>query len=345
MALLESVPNVSEGRDPSAVAAVAHAFASAGARVLDTHLNADHHRAVVTLVGTDAALENGLVAGIAEACRRIDLRRHDGIHPRVGAADVVPVVPLAREDSARAAAVARSVARRVGEDLGVPTFLYGEIGDGRRPVFFRRGGPPELQRRVDDGELAPAFGPRRLDPRSGAVLVGVRAPLLAYNLQLLASLEVAQEVAARIRESSGGLRGVQALGLELDDGSVEVSTNVIDLEATPPHVMVETIVDAAERLGAGIGNGELVGLIVAASVVAAAEAAGVRRARGRGGCADGGGARGCRTGPASGSTRCRPRARVASGPAVSGGVGRAMGGVVTHSARRRHTPARVASLA
>jgi glutamate formiminotransferase len=278
VALLETVPNVSEGRDRSAVEAVADAFASAGARVLDTHVNADHHRAVVTLVGTDAALENGLVAGIAEAFRRIDLRRHDGIHPRVGAADVVPVVPLAREDSARAAAVASSVARRVGEDLGVPAFLYGEIGAGRRPVFFRRGGPAELQRRVDDGELAPAFGPRRLDPRSGAVLVGVRAPLLAYNLQLLASLEVAQEVAGGIRESSGGLRGVQALGLELGDGSVQVSTNVIDLEATPPHVMVETIVVAAERLGAGIGKGELVGLILAASVVAAAEAAGVRRA-------------------------------------------------------------------
>lgn len=277
MPLLESVPNVSEGRDSSIVAAIAMAFASSGARVLDTHLDGDHNRAVITLLGSDSALEDGLVAGIAEACRRIDLRRHDGIHPRAGAADVVPLVPLVPDDGALAAAVAMALARRVGEEVGVPVFLYGEIGGGRRPAFFRRGGPEELQRRIDSAELTPAFGPRRLDPRSGAVLVGVRAPLLAFNLELHGTLETAEQVAVAVRESAGGLPGVQALGLRLGDGSAQVSTNVIDLNATSPHAMVERIAAEAQARGAQLGRGELVGLIPAASVAAAAEAVGVAR--------------------------------------------------------------------
>ena len=178
----------------------------------------------------------------------------------------------------RAVAVAREVGRRVGEELGLPVFLYGELAEGRRPVFFRRGGPAELQRRVDEGELSPAYGPRRLDPRSGAALVGARAPLLAFNIELLGSLETAQAVAASVRESSGGLTGVQALGLRLGDGSVQVSTNVIDLEATAPHVMVERIAREAGQRGARLGAGELVGLILASSVAAAAASAGVPQA-------------------------------------------------------------------
>jgi glutamate formiminotransferase len=265
---------VSEGRDPSAVEAIAAAFASAGARVLDTHLDADHHRAVLTLVGDDDALADGLVSGIAEARERIDLRRHDGVHPRIGIADVVPLVPLGREDAPRAAMVAHGIGRRVGEELGLPVFLYGAIGEGRRPAFFRRGGPLELQTRVDAGELAPAYGPNRLDPRAGAVLVGVRASLLAFNLELLGPLETAREVAAAVRESSGGLPGVQALGLALGDG-VQVSTNIIDLDATAPHELVARIVDEAEARGAGVGGGELVGLVTADSVAKAAVARGV----------------------------------------------------------------------
>jgi glutamate formiminotransferase len=274
---LETVPNVSEGRDPSVVSAIADAFASAGARVLDTHLDGDHHRAVVTLVGDDRALERGLVAGVDEARCRIDLRAHDGIHPRVGAVDVVPVVPLGAGDLSRCVAVAHEVGRRIGEEVGLPVFLYGVVGDGRRPAFFRRGGPAELQRRVDTGELAPAYGPPRIDMSSGAVLVGVRRPLLAYNIELLGTLETAREVAQAVRESSGGLPGVQALGLRLSSGVVQVSTNVIDLDATAPHVMVERIATEAAARGVGLGRGELVGLVPASSVARAARAAGVRR--------------------------------------------------------------------
>ena len=255
MALLESVPNVSEGLNASAVAAIAEAFSGAGARMLDTHVDGDHNRAVITLVGDDRGVEEGLVAGIDEARRRIDLQTHEGVHPRVGAADVVPVVPLAPGDLGRAVDVALAVGARVGDELGLPVFLYGEVGDGCRPAFFRRGGPGELQRRVDAGELEPAFGPRRVDPAAGAVLLGVRAPLVAFNLELLGTLDVARDVAAAVRESSGGLPGVQALGLRLGAGRIQVSTNVVDLDATPPHVMVERIVAEAAARGAEVGAG------------------------------------------------------------------------------------------
>jgi len=275
VALLESVPNVSEGRNASAVAAIAEAFSGAGARMLDTHVDGDHNRAVITLVGDDRGVEEGLVAGIDEARRRIDLQTHEGVHPRVGAADVVPVVPLAPADLGRAVDVALAVGSSVGDELGLPVFLYGEIGDGRRPAFFRRGGPGELQRRVDAGELEPAFGPRRLDPAAGAVLLGVRAPLVAFNLELLGTLDVARDVAAAVRESSGGLPGVQALGLRLGAGRIQVSTNVVDLDATPPHVMVERIVAEAAARGAEVGRGELVGLLPARCVAVAARAEGI----------------------------------------------------------------------
>jgi glutamate formiminotransferase len=275
VAVLESVPNVSEGRDAAIVAAIAEAFGNAGARVLDTHADADHHRAVITLVGSERSLEDGLVAGIDTARRLIDLRRHDGVHPRVGAADVVPVVPLATGDVGRAAEVAHGVADRVGRELGLPVFLYGEIGGGRRPAFFRHGGPSELERRIAAGELLPEYGPRRLDPGAGAVLVGVRRPLVAFNLELHGTLETARAVAAAVRESSGGLAGVQALGLALGDDGIQVSTNVVDLDATAPHAMVERIAEEAAARGAGVGRGELVGLLPARCVEDAALAAGI----------------------------------------------------------------------
>lgn len=273
--MLESVPNVSEGRDRAAVDAIAVAFARGGAQMVDVHADTAHNRAVITLLGGERELEDGLVAGIDEARRRIDLGRHTGVHPRVGAADVVPVVPLASGDRPRAAAVAHGVARRVGAELGLPVFLYGAIGEGRRPAFFRRGGPAELRRRIATGELPPAYGPGRLDPRAGAVLVGVRDPLVAFNVELDGPLEAAREVAAAVRESSGGLPGVQALGLALREGVVQVSTNLVDVDATPLHVLVERIAAEAAARGARVGEGELVGLVPAKCVESAARAAGV----------------------------------------------------------------------
>jgi glutamate formiminotransferase / 5-formyltetrahydrofolate cyclo-ligase len=275
MALLESVPNVSEGRDAGLVAALGEAFGSGGAALVDVHRDRWYHRSVFTLLGGAAALVDGLVAGIALACDQIDLTRHRGAHPRVGAVDVVPLVALTPKDEPAADAAARVVASRVAEELGLPVFLYGRLSDGRRPAFYRRGGLDELRRRVAAGELRPAFGPARVDARTGTVLVGSRAPLVAFNVAVDASLDAAREVAAAVRESSGGLPGVQALGLQLDDGSVQVSTNIVDVRATAPHVLVERIAAEADVRGVPVGAGDLVGLLPAASVEAAAVAAGV----------------------------------------------------------------------
>ena len=269
---LESVPNVSEGRDTAIVGVLAAAFSSRGARLLDVHSDADHHRSVFTLVGGDDELVESLVAGIAAARERIDLSRHDGIHPRVGAADVVPLVPLVPADMDRARAVALRVAHRVGEELELPVFLYAESGGGRPPAFFRRGGPAELQRRIDEGELTPDAGPPRLDLRAGAVLVGARRPLVAFNVDLdTGDVDVARSIAAAVRESSGGLPGVQALGLPLaKTGRVQVSLNLIDVDETSLHVVVARVRAEAARYEVAVAGGELVGLLPASVVTAAA---------------------------------------------------------------------------
>jgi glutamate formiminotransferase/glutamate formiminotransferase/formiminotetrahydrofolate cyclodeaminase len=268
---LESVPNVSEGRDGTAIAAIGEALSS-NARLLDVHSDSDHHRSVFTLAGIDGdeALVESLVAGIARARELVDLRRHEGVHPRVGAADVVPLVPIRPEDMERARAAALALGERIGEELGLPVFLYGEVGEGRRPAFFRRGGPEALQARVDAGELAPEFGPSQLDPAAGAVLVGARAPLVAFNVDLATDdLEVARAIAATVRETGGGFPGVQALGLALA-GRTQVSMNLLDTSRTALHEVVARVSEEARVRGVQVICGELVGLLPAAVAVAAA---------------------------------------------------------------------------
>ena len=272
--MLEAVPNVSEGRDPGAVEEIGRALAG-GVRLLDVHADADHHRSVYTLAGDEDAIVRSLVAGAASAVDVIDLRVHDGVHPRVGAVDVVPLVPLAPDGMEAARGAALATAELLASELGLPVFLYGEVGQGRRPAFFRRGGLRELERRIEAGELEPDLGPRAIDPRSGAVLVGARAPLVAYNVDLATDdVSVAKEVAAAVRESGGGMPGVQAIGLRLPRaGRTQVSMNVLDLERSPLHEVYARIVAEAVVRGVAVEGGELVGL-VPASVVDAAAAAG-----------------------------------------------------------------------
>jgi glutamate formiminotransferase/glutamate formiminotransferase/formiminotetrahydrofolate cyclodeaminase len=272
--VLEAVPNVSEGRDPGAVEEIGRALAG-GVRLLDVHADADHHRSVYTLAGDDDAIVRSLVAGAASAVDVIDLRVHDGVHPRVGAVDVVPLVPLVPDGMEAARGAALATAELLASELGLPVFLYGEVGQGRRPAFFRRGGLRELERRIEAGELEPDLGPRAIDPRSGAVLVGARAPLVAYNVDLATDdVSVAKEVAAAVRESGGGMPGVQAIGLRLPRaGRTQVSMNVLDLERSPLHEVYARIVAEAVVRGVAVEGGELVGL-VPASVVDAAAAAG-----------------------------------------------------------------------
>jgi glutamate formiminotransferase/glutamate formiminotransferase/formiminotetrahydrofolate cyclodeaminase len=270
---LESVPNFSEGRDADTISALRAALA-AHATVLDVHTDPDHNRSVFTLVGEDAALADALVAGVAAAKERIDLRRHEGAHPRIGAADVVPIVPLHRGDRERAHAAALSVAERIGGELSLPVFLYGDLAPGRGPAFFRRGGTEELQRRLDRGELTPDYGPRALDVRAGGVIVGARRPLIAFNVNLATDdVETARAIAAVVRERGGGFPGVRALGLALPRaGHAQVSMNVEDYEASALHDILARIDREAAARDVEVSGSELVGLMPAAAAAAAAGA-------------------------------------------------------------------------
>jgi glutamate formiminotransferase/glutamate formiminotransferase/formiminotetrahydrofolate cyclodeaminase len=260
--LLGAVPNFSEGRSDETIAALGDALAK-HAHVLDVHVDSDHHRSVFTIAGTEGEVVEALVSGIECARERIDLRHHEGVHPRVGAADVVPVVAVWPEQLEAAKSAALTLAGRVGDEFGVPVFLYGEVAPGVGPALLRRGGVGVLQRRIDEGELIPDRGPARLDPTAGCVLVGARRPLIAFNVNLATDdLGVAQEIAAAIREAGGGFRGVRALGFPLASRRlVQVSMNVENWEASPLDEVVARIEAEAAARGVKISGAELVGLM------------------------------------------------------------------------------------
>ncbi len=271
---LEAVPNFSEGRDPETIVALADAL-SARATLLDVHSDPDHNRSVFTVVGEPGALTDALLSAIAVARARIDLRRHVGAHPRIGAADVVPIVPIRPADAERARAAALVVAQRIGDELELPVFLYGELAPGRGPAFFRQGGPDGLQQRIDNGELEPDYGPRRLDRAAGGVIVGARRPLIAFNVNLATEdITVARSIATVVRERDGGFPGVRALGLVLQGaGHAQVSMNVEDHEAAALHDIVARIAAEAASHGTTVRGSELVGLMPAGAAATAAGAA------------------------------------------------------------------------
>jgi len=270
---LESVPNFSEGRDTGTIEALRSALTT-HANVLDVHSDADHNRSVFTLVGDDTSLVEALLAGVACARDRIDLRRHQGAHPRIGAADVVPIVALDPRDRERARDCALRLADRIGAEIGLPVFLYGDSAPERGPAFYRRGGPEELQRRIDAGELRPDYGPAELDERAGGVIVGARRPLIAFNVNLATdNVEIARGIAAVVREKDGGFPGVRALGLLLPKaGRAQVSMNVEDYEAAALHEIVERIESEASARGVEVAGAELVGLMPAGAAATAAGA-------------------------------------------------------------------------
>jgi glutamate formiminotransferase / 5-formyltetrahydrofolate cyclo-ligase len=253
---LLAIPNVSEGRDRSAIEAIGAAF---DARLLDIHSDPDHHRSVFTLAGQPGSLADAVLNGAAEVVRRIDVNRHTGIHPRVGAIDVAPIVYLDPADRGAACAEALVLGDRLGDELGLPVFLYGALAGGRTRAELRRGGQARLSERIETGELRPDFGPRRLHRTAGAVLVAARPPLIAFNVELAppAGVDEAREVAARIREGgTEGLDGVRAIGLWLDArGVAQVSTNVEDHRAVPLARVVAAIARHATP-----SRAELVGL-------------------------------------------------------------------------------------
>ena len=264
MSLLLAVPNVSEGRNQATVAAVGAAFEASGARLLDVHVDPDHNRSVYTLAGAPGALAPALAEGAREAARRIDVTAHTGVHPCVGAIDVVPVVHLDDERRGAAFAEALVAADEIARALGAPALLYGELGGGRTRAQLRAGGAANLARRLAAGELRPDFGPRHAHPTAGAVLVAARPPLVAFNLLLAggATLDDARAVAARVREEGEeGLPGGRAIGLWLaHERAAPGSFNV-----ERPHDVPLRDVVAAVRRHAAVARAELVGLAPAAA--------------------------------------------------------------------------------
>lgn len=272
--LLIAVPNISEGRTRTDVDAIGDAYVRGGARLLDVHVDPDHHRSVHTLAGSPGTLGRALAAGAEETIRRIDLRTPRGIHPHVGALDVCPVVHLDAAREGAAILEALVAAEEIGR-LGLPVLLYGALGDGRTRAELRRGGPTALAQRLLSGEIRADFGPGRLHDAAGAVLVGVRPPLLAFNVELAApaTLDDARRIAARIREGGDdGLPGVRAIGLRLDHPEglaatgatggavVQVSCNVEDHRAVPLARLV-----AAVARHATVAACEVIGLPPAAA--------------------------------------------------------------------------------
>ena len=260
---LLAAPNVSEGRDAGLIAELEAAFAR-GAAVLDRHSDPDHNRTVFTVSGSPGPLIDALVSGAEEAVERIDMSRHQGLHPCIGALDVCPVVWLDEADREAARVEARALGEQIG-GLGVPVFLYG--GLATRPehaerAYFREGGIGELLARMRGGELRSDYGPDLPHPTAGATLVTARPPLAAFNVELdTGDIEVARAIAGGLRESGGGLPGVRAIGLVLGSGRAQVSTNIHDPLAVKLGDVVRRVRALAEPLGASPVEAELVGLV------------------------------------------------------------------------------------
>ena len=264
--IVECVPNVSEGRDPARLARVAAAVrATPGVTLADVHADPDHHRSVFTFLGEPATVAAGAVALADAVLAEIDMREHRGIHPRIGALDVLPFVPLSDTPMSVAVALAHAVGATLATRHALPVYYYGEAA--RRPERralreLRYGEYEGLAARLGREEGRPDDGPARFDPRRGAVLVGARGVLVAYNVWLASDdLAAARAIAREVRASGGGLPTVQALGLPLASrGRVQVSMNLLDHRVTPIPAAYDRVAQAAARRGIAIERAELVGL-------------------------------------------------------------------------------------
>ena len=276
MPLIESVPNVSEGRRREVVEALAEAIRSTpGVQLLDYSCDRSHNRSVFTVVGAAAPLKDAIVALYTHAVELIDLRQHSGQHPRVGAVDVVPFVPLEGATTEECVALARDLAATVVDRFGIPVYLYEDAAtrpSRRNLEEIRRGEFEGLAQKMRHADWHPDFGPAMPHPSAGVSVIGARPLLIAYNINLETDdLEVAQQIAAVVRASSGGLPFVKALGIRLDDpGRVQVSMNLTNYHATPIFRLFDTVAREAARLGVAIHDSEIVGLVPAAALIATA---------------------------------------------------------------------------
>ncbi|HXW05297.1 MAG TPA: glutamate formimidoyltransferase [Vicinamibacterales bacterium] len=277
MAIIECIPNVSEGRRLDVVDRMAAALrGTAGVRLLDRSSDASHNRSVFTLVGDAPPLKAAILALFQEAIASIDLRRHQGEHPRVGAVDVVPFVPIEGATMADCVALAREVGAAVAERFAVPVFLYEEAAASatrRNLEDIRRGEFEGLAAKMASADWAPDFGSPAPHPSAGASVVGARMPLIAYNINLATDrLDVAKKIAAAIRQSSGGFRYVKAMGVKLEDRDLaQVSMNLTNYQKTPIFRVFELVKREADRYGVRVLESEIVGLVPSTALIAAAE--------------------------------------------------------------------------
>ncbi len=274
---MESVPNFSEGRRSDQIEQiVAAARTVPGVRVLDLHSDADHNRSVLSLAGEADALQEAVYRTIVQATELIDLRQHMGEHPRVGATDVVPFIPLGETTMRDAVEAARSLGERVARDLDIPVYFYEEAAtqpERQNLENVRRKGFEELRDVIAEAEeRAPDLGPKRVHPSAGAIIVGARGPLIAYNVYLnTRDVRVAKSIARTVRHSSGGLRFVKALGLEIPArGQVQVSMNLTNYRKSSLHTVFNLVRSEAEAFGVAVSGSEIVGLIPLDALVDAA---------------------------------------------------------------------------
>jgi glutamate formiminotransferase / 5-formyltetrahydrofolate cyclo-ligase len=277
MAIIECIPNVSEGRRPQIVEGFVAAIRNVpGVRVLDYSSDPSHNRSVLTLAGEAEPLKQAILALFERAVAAIDLRTHKGEHPRLGAVDVVPFVPIAGVTMAECVALAKETAAEVAKRFNVPVFLYEEASNNaarKNLEDIRRGEFEGLAEKIARPEWKPDFGSAAPHPSAGATVMGARMPLIAYNINLATDrLDVAKKIAAAIRHSSGGFRFVKAMGIELGDRKiVQVSMNLTNYDKTPMYRVFEVVKREAARYGVNVLESEIVGLVPSAALVAAAE--------------------------------------------------------------------------
>lgn len=266
MAIVECVPNFSEGRRRPVIDALAAAARGVpGCRLLDVQSDPDHNRSVFTLLGSPEAVLEAAMAAARQATELIDMEQHTGSHPRIGATDVVPFVPISGATAELCVELARRMGQQVAEQLAVPVYLYGLAATRPDRVLvadIRRGQYEGLKQEMHLPERQPDFGPARLHPTAGAMVVGARLPMVAYNVYLQGGgLALARSIAKRVRERDGGLPRVQAIGLEVEGGEVQVSMNLLDTAQTSIWQAYSEVRRLAEAAGAQVSRSEVVGLV------------------------------------------------------------------------------------
>ncbi|MBM3751046.1 MAG: glutamate formimidoyltransferase [Acidimicrobiia bacterium] len=275
MAIIECIPNISEGRRQDVLDACAAAIQAAGAKLLDVKPDGTHHRTVFSYAGSPAEVKAATLALFDRAVAAIDLREHKGEHPRLGAVDVVPFVPIEGATMADCVALAKEVAAQVASKHALPIYLYEEAASSsarRNLEDIRRGEFEGLATKIAKPEWAPDFGPAAAHASAGAAVVGARMPLIAYNINLATDrLDVAKKIANAVRHSSGGFRYVKAMGLALEDrGIVQVSMNLTNYEKTPLYRVFETVKREAARYGVAVLESEIIGLVPSAALTQSA---------------------------------------------------------------------------